>query len=199
MNISKHARTKYIERIKEIDNQQERNQYIAQNTDMIDEHILKMFNQAKFVFRGQLGGSKTTTDYYIFQDSKRSIAFVVQKEKELIITLYVINFNFPNNISKIVIDGLLDEIDNINSSLKSEETVVSQKKLQLESEIDLVNEEIKILESKLKNKREEKSILEKEQQSLNNNCIVLNQELTKNALQLFGNTDYKEDVKSIGL
>ena len=199
MNISKHAKIKYVERIKEIDNQQERNQYIAQNADMIDEHILKMFNQAKFVYRGQLGGSKTTTDYYIFQDSKRSIGFVVQKEKELIITLYLINFNFPNNISKIVIDGLLDEINSINLNLKLEETVVSQKKLQLESEIDLVNEEIKILESKLKNKREEKDILEKEKQSLNNNCIVFNQELTKYALQLFGNTEYKEDVKVYGL
>ena len=199
MNISKHARLKYVERIKEITNQQEKSQYIAQNTDMIDDHIVKMFNQSKFVYRGQLGGSKTTTDYYIFQDSKRSIAFVIQKEKELIITLYVINFNFPDEISKIVVNGLLDEIKKIETNITEEETKVSQQRLQLESEIDLVNEEIKILESKLKNKREEKDILEKEKQSLNNNCIVLNQELTKNALQLFGNTDYKEDVKSIGL
>lgn len=199
MNISKHARMKYIERIKEIENQQERNQYIAQNTDMIDEHILKMFNQAKFVFRGQLGGNKITTDYYLFQDSKRSIAFIVQKEKELIITLYIINFNFPDEISKIVVNGLLDEIHKINSKLLIEETEVSQRRLQLETEVDLINEEIKILEIKLKNKREEKDILEKEKQSLTNNCTILNQELTKYALQLFGNTDYKEDVKSIGL
>lgn len=199
MNISKHARLKYVERIKEIANQQEKNQYIAQNTDMIDEHILKMFNQAKFVYRGQLGGSKTTTDYYIFQDSKRSIAFVIQKEKELIITMYVINFNFPDEISKIVVNGLLDEIHKLNSNLEKEEIEVLQKRLQLETEVDLVNEEIKILESKLKNKKEERDILEKEKQSLLNNSVVLNQELTKNALQLFGNTDYKEDIKSIGL
>jgi hypothetical protein len=199
MNISKHVRLKYVERIKEITNQQEKNQYIAQNTEMIDEHILKMFNQAKFTFRGQLGGSKTTTDYYIFQDSKRSIGFVVQKEKELIITMYVINFNFPDEISKTVISGLLNEMDKINSIILSEKDKITERELQIESDIDLINEEIKILESKLKFKKEDKEILEKEKQNLNNNCIVLNQELTKYALQIFGNTEYKEDVKSYGL
>lgn len=199
MNISKHARIKYVERIKEIDNQQERNQYIAQNTDMIDEHILKMFDKAKFVYRGQLGGSKTTTDYYIFQDSKRSIAFVVQKEKELIITLYVINFNFPEDISKIVVDGLLREIEKINDNLIIEKDKSNTQELQISTDIDLLNEEIKELEMKLKFKREMRDILDKQKQSLNNNCILLNQELTKYALQVFGNTDYKEDVKSYGL
>ena len=86
VTVSQHAKSRWVERMNGITDDKEIRQYLVSNSDKVVKDIKKSFENADFVYRGQLGKNHTTSDYYLLND----LVFV--SEKETIITLFKVDF-----------------------------------------------------------------------------------------------------------
>jgi len=86
VTVSQHAKSRWVERMNGITDDKEIRQYLVSNSDKVVKDIKKSFENADFVYRGQLGKNHTTSDYYLLND----LVFVF--EKDTIITLFKVDF-----------------------------------------------------------------------------------------------------------
>jgi len=191
MNITKHARQRYVERIKGITDKLERDAYISINEEVIDSHINKMFQYAKHIYTGQIGTDKTTKKFYLNQD----IAFVVSND-DAIVTIFRVDFAFPEKTKFNVINDLIEEILNGNIEVDGLKIEYDQNSKELDNELQIniqkikqLKDEIILLEAKNDIIKSQKDIGLKEVQ-------VVNSKIRGYAEQLFGNTSYKEDLSN---
>ncbi|ATG86409.1 hypothetical protein LpeD_177 [Lactobacillus phage LpeD] len=84
--VSQHAKSRWVERMNGITEDKEIKRYLVDNSDKVVKDIKKSFENANFIFRGQLGKNHTTSDYYLLND----LVFVF--EKDTIITLFKVDF-----------------------------------------------------------------------------------------------------------
>lgn len=186
MNITNHAKERYLERIQGITDDKTRKQYLAVNNERIEKEILDMYNYSALIYTGQLGGDKTTKDYYMNKDT----ALVVGGDD--IVTIYPIKFNFPEHTQSVVIKDLILAIEkleddiynkqNYKTAVKQDIDCDNQEKLQeikqLQAEIDLLNYSIKANNSLL--------------EGIDLELKQLFTQRDKYATQLFANTDLKD-------
>lgn len=191
MNITKHCRSRYVERIKGITNTIERNAYITTNMERIDEHIETMFSFAKFVYRGRIGGDGSKKSFYVHQD----IAFVVADTDDTIVTIFKINFEFPADAKDYVINSLISQIQELDDIIAQEKAVIQEETARLDTdkeknslEIADLEERVKLLKARNKHIDDEKALLLQETAE-----TIRKQE--RFAIQLFSNSEYKADVK----
>ena len=189
MNITNHAKERYVERIKDIKTKNEIKQYIAQNDDMINEHIMKLYEYSDNVFTGQIGGDKTTKSFYLNGDT----CLVV--DGDCIRTIYRINFAFPEKTRLMVIEGLKHEIIKLQEDMIDESKSVEVKRQEYNSKIEQSKREIEKLKEKVEITEDEIKIYENEKALLNKKLKHNNRHLQEYAEQLFGNTEYKKDIK----
>lgn len=190
MQITKHARQRYVERIKGITNTVERNAYITNNMERIDEHIETMFGYAQFVYRGRIGGDMSMKSFFIHQD----IAFVVS-ENETIVTIFKINFEFPIDAKNYVINSLVRSIKELDEQIASEKEMVAIEVNKIDAEREANNLEIGVLEEKMRLLKSKNKLLEEEKTLLIQEVGTTAKEQERFAYQLFANTDYKQDIK----
>lgn len=190
MNITKHARRMYIERIKEITEKSMVDLYYTQNESQIDEWIEKLFEFSSLIYTGQIGGDKTTKDFYLNGD-----VCLVVKDNNTIITIYKLNFAFPERTRKVVIQDLIDEIQNLRTEIKQEKMIVDEQfafydleENRMKLEIVKLKEQIEIFESEIKINQSRRSVASKKLTHLNT-CVKAYAE------QLLGNTEYKKDIE----
>ena len=86
ITVSQHAKSRWVERMNGITDEGSVKRYLVSNSDKVVKDIKKSFENADFVFRGQLGKNHTTSDYYMLND----LVFV--EEKMTIITLFKVDF-----------------------------------------------------------------------------------------------------------
>lgn len=137
VTVSQHAKSRWVERMNGITDDKEIKRYLVSNSDKVTKDILTSFDNADFVFRGQLGKDHTTSDYYMLND----LVFVF--EKDTIITLFKCDFGLPysdlnETIKRSLITALQRAIEEQQKS-KSESGVKIKK---LKDEIAKVNSEI---------------------------------------------------------
>ncbi|HLO11103.1 MAG TPA: hypothetical protein VK190_02480 [Pseudoneobacillus sp.] len=151
MNVSEHCKERYVERIKGITEKLEIKQYLVDNGERIVDNINKMFEFSNFIFKGQIGGDKITRNFYIKDDT----IFVTDTASSCIITLYKVDFGFPEDATKAAIKSLIREIEDLNTKIESEKLIIGEftavKQLELEnidSEIKNVQAQLDILKSK---------------------------------------------------
>ena len=188
MNISNHAKERYIERVKGIKSKTEIKQYLAQNEDRVEEHILKLYEYSEKIFTGQIGGDKSTRDFYLNGD----ICIVVGNN--CINTIYFINFAFPERTRQVVIADLKEEISKLQDEIEAETENTNMKKLEFDEKIRLVEQEIKTLKESIEIKLDEIKIYETEKELLSKKLKQYYTYLQNYAEQLFGNTEYKRDL-----
>lgn len=191
MHITKHAKQRYVERIKGINDKQERDAYISTNCEQIETDINKMFDYMKLVYSGQIGGDKTTAKFYLHQD----ICFVLSTDDALR-TVYKINFPFPKETVKLVINGLKESIIAGNKTVCELGSVIKKENELLDFEIDRNSNEIKILEEQIDLLKSKNEMLTIEKENKSKEVKILNSEVKNYAEQLFGNTEFKQDCKS---
>lgn len=194
VNITRHCLERYVERIKGITDKTEKNAYITNNRERLEEHINTMFSNSEFVFRGRIGGDNTTKNFYI---SSNNICLVMDDSNTLI-TLYRIIFDFPSEINEVVIDGLRGKILELSQKIEEVKQKNQLKFENIENKKTNIDLEIAELEAKIKTKKMEKEYLTMERNLLleESNAIITEQQRYCN--QLLGMNEYKADVKAKG-
>lgn len=188
MDITKHAKERYVERIKGIADKQEAKRYLVKEDERITKDILKIYEFSDFIYRGQIGGDKTTADYRLNGD----ICLVT--DEHCIRTIYRINFAFPEQTRLNVIKDLRKVIQELGEQTQDEEAEISRKDSEtditinrLESEIKAHYEEIDIKKSQIEMHRSIKKANRGDLKRLNSTLRIY-------AEQLFGNTQLKQDI-----
>lgn len=192
MNIKNHFKERYVQRINGLTDKQEIKQYITMNDAQITENITKMFEHAKFLYRGQVGKNNTTCNFYIADN-----LILVADSHVNLMTLYRVDFNFPNEINRQVTKGLLEEINKLQELLeeatKDIDNYINQKTIEIEN----TDIEIKALEKQLEIKKMQKKVLEDDMKSRRGDVDYLNQEITKYANMLCNSLEYKKAMAEL--
>lgn len=171
INITRHAMERYAEKIKNVQ-KNEINLKINQNAELYKEELNKMFEQSKIIYTGVMTSpenikqTKDDVNYRLVDN----IILITDLQDTKIITLYRIEFGFGRNSDKLLLNNLLEELDEKDTTyLKSMESVQQDKDsiqyniFQLENEIQALRESLKALEDSKKGLEEySKSITQKE-------------------------------------
>ncbi len=97
VNITKHFGLRYIERIKQIKDKNERKVYYTKNQEKITEDANKMLEMSEFVWMGQLGDN-ITRKFFI----NGNIILVADTDETALITLYKTDYGFPEKANRAV-------------------------------------------------------------------------------------------------
>lgn len=96
--ITSHAIRRYTERIMGKSSELEINKFIATNEEKIKSDIQNMMNHAEFLYYGKVGGRKDNTLVNVFLSG--TWVLLLDAQKEVVITLYKINFNVGEEFNK---------------------------------------------------------------------------------------------------
>jgi hypothetical protein len=189
MNITKHARKRYTERIKGITTKDEVAYYMNNNEQIITESILKMFEHSTRTWRGQLGDN-VTRNYYLASD----IVLVTNTDDSAIVTLYKVDFGFPAETNHKVVNDLIEKIRVLEEYNEEElgKAMEDEKKLEFEVyhdnlELEILQKQIEDVKNRIKAKQEMIKVHKNKTSSIEN-------EIKKYALMLCNSIDYKVDL-----
>jgi len=137
VTVSQHAKSRWVERMNGITDDREIKRYLVSNSDKVTKDILTSFDNADFVFRGQLGKGHSTSDYYMLND----LVFVF--EKGTIITLFKVDFGIEyedlnETIKRSLLTALQRAVDD-QQDVKSKSGVEAKR---IKNDIAQVNAEI---------------------------------------------------------
>ena len=193
MDITNHCIRRYVERIKCINNSIEVKEYIAVNQDQIEKEINKMFSYSDFIIEAQIGGDKTNKRFYI----RDNIIFVVNSDDKVIITLYKVDFGFPEATNRKIIEDLMEEIFSLAEQLKEKNKNINEYVEYKKLEIDTWNNEISCLEEKIKCLKRKIKVNECSiDESVQSNNVIRTQ-LKDYANKLCNSIEYKMDLKEL--
>lgn len=150
VNITKHALTRYAERIKGFI-PSEINRALFDNSEIYKIELNKMFDYSKLIYTGKFNNNETTN--FRVADN---IMLITDVQDSKIITLYKISFGFNRLIDKTILDNLLNELDKADEEYikamdetKDKKEELEMNKLSLEEEISSVKEALKSMEENL--------------------------------------------------
>lgn len=188
MNITNHAKERYVERIKG-KSKQDIKWYTNTENERIDKEILKLYEYSELIYRGQIGGDKTTKDFMLNGD----ICLVM--DEDCIRTIYPINFAFPEKTRLMVIDDLKKEMKELQKEITHEEIRLQEEDLIINSEISFLEMEIRNLQEEIEVRKSEIEAKQSIKQANKGELRLLKRRLDTYAEQLLGNTRYKKDIR----
>lgn len=188
MDITNHAKERYLERIKDIKDKQEIKRLMVTDDGRITKEINKLYEYSELIFRGQIGGENATKDFRMNGD----ICLVV--DEHCIRTIYRINFAFPEKTRLKVINDLKEEIQALQIEISNEQKEVSIKDADCDCYIKQIKLEINELNEMLVSKSNEIEMYQAIKKANRNKLRQLNSTLQIYAEQLLGNTQYKKDI-----
>lgn len=164
IDLTKHCKTRYVERVKGITGNFAVQEYVAANNERIIQDVNKIFTYSDFLIEDQIGGDKTTKRFYIKDD----ILLVLSRDESVIVTLIKVDFGFPGKTNRNIVKDLLVEINLLKEDLEeSERSIVDYvnartlereryfDKIQLlQEEINSLNLTIKQIDVDIEKKRE---------------------------------------------
>lgn len=190
MNLRKHFKERYVERILGIKDPNEIRQYIGQNEAQIVEHINKLFEFSRLLYKGQIGGDKSTKHFYLNSD----IIMVADGTNTCLITLYKCDFGFPEHLNKANIKGLVTEIEKLQELYKeeslNEEDEIERKKVEIEN----INVDIQSLENQIKYLKSKKDILESEIKIARHESVKISKTIEKYCTMLCNSLEFRREV-----
>lgn len=188
MNITNHAKERYVERIKGIKDTKEIKRYIATEEDRIEREISKLYEYSELIFRGQVGGNNTTSDFRLNND----ICLVV--DEECIRTIYRINFAFPEHTRLMVIEDLKKEIRKLQPEIEEESKKLLDQDNEIDTKISHLQSEIKALQEEIEIRKTDIEMYKATKKANRRHIRQLKSTLQTYAEQLLGNTPYKKDI-----
>lgn len=193
MNITRHCKERYVQRLLNITDKQEISTYITKNDEQIIKDVTELFEKSSLVYTGKTGGDMLTDKCFYLADD---VAFVVANDKSgNIITIYKLNFNLPSDVTQICIDSLLKHISDCEDEYAKTKNESESKILDLESSNEQINLEIKHMEECIKNLRNRQEINTMEQKVIKEELKNILKKQQLYAIQLFSNNYLKQEIK----
>lgn len=190
INITKHCLDRYAERILGIEDLQTARQYINSNQDKINEDIDKLFTYATLIYTGQIGGDKSSKNYWL----RDNIVMVTDTGNSTLITLYRIDFGLGETIDKLVTDKLLEEINELNKDFKEAERVAVEEIDGKQTDVININAEIEKYKQMLANLQLRKETVENEIKIVNQKSQLIYKEIETRALKICNSAEYRKDL-----
>lgn len=197
INIKRHFKMRYCQRILGMTDDKEIKQYMAMHDDQLTEWALKLWENARFIWKGQLGDN-ITRHFYLTGDN---IILVVDTDNTCLWTLYRIDFGFPEATNRKVIKDLVAAIEGVRTQLETLQTRVeklqekNQVKIEkLDAQIRAIDTQIAALQAKRDNILASREILENEVKLMQNEVKPLGAQLDQYATMLCNSVAYKKDI-----
>lgn len=193
MNCTNHFMERWTERIQEIKDEKEKRDYIAKNREMIVQHANTTFENATFLWKGQIGDN-TTKNYYI----KDNAIFVTNTTDDALITVYKVDLGFTEELNTTVRRGLVEKIQELQKEKEEIEIESLYEVDSKKSEASSVEDQIKVMEEQLANYRRRKQFLEEEVKFIQNKSLDTGLELKRFTMMLVNSQAHKEDFSKSG-
>lgn len=193
INVSAHAKLRYVQRIIGIKEENEAKQYLAMHENMVVEKILKMFEFATFVYQGQIGPDKSrpTAKFFLRDDT----VIITDTGNSKIITLYKVNFGLPERTTRVVIKDLMEDLKSLQEQLESAKVESYMASDSAKFQIDSYTTSIANLEQQLKLMKELKSAAEAELLNLNHRPMILTKQVEECASKICNSLELKRDIE----
>ncbi len=130
ISITKHAMSRYAERIAGRDELIDVNIYIARNEEKIIEDINKMYEHSEFIYSGRVGNRDNgLVNVYL----SGTWVILTDTAKQKVITLYKVDFNVGEEFNKAFISKILERIENDKENLEKCRAKVKDEKIAYQS------------------------------------------------------------------
>ncbi|MFL0197300.1 hypothetical protein ACJDU8_17295 [Clostridium sp. WILCCON 0269] len=164
IDLTKHCKMRYVERVKGITGDFAVQEYIAANNERIIQDVNKIFTYSDFLIEDRIGEDKLVRRFYVKDD----ILLVLSKDESVIVTLIKVDFGFPGKTNRNIVKDLLVEInllkedleeskrsivDYVNAKTLARERYLDKIQL-LREQINAINLDIKQIDVDIEKKRE---------------------------------------------
>lgn len=191
-NLTNHFYERWTQRIVGISTEREIKDYINKNKQMISDHANETIERAEFLWKGQIG-SNTTMNYYIKDD----IILISNTTDDALVTVYKIDFGFPEDVNKMARRRLTDEVQKLTLGKIELELQVMEEVDKAYYEADQLEEEIKLLKEQMDNLEKQRVFKKEEAKMLQSKSLNTGLELKRYTMMLVNSQEYKEDLRSI--
>ncbi|MGG1147046.1 hypothetical protein [Bacillus wiedmannii] len=193
MNVTKHFKRRYAQRIKNIRGKEDISLFVTTNQDKISEDAKKMMEHAIFIWKGQLGESNITRNFYINGD----IILVADTDNTALVTLYKTDYGYPDKTNRKIAKDLLENIQGLNAELEVAELAMQEELNKVDIEIDSLDVQLKSLKAQAELVESRKKAKVSERKSLFTKTRTVKEEIEKFAKMLCNSIEYKVDVKEM--
>lgn len=192
IGISRHALRRYVERVVGIEDQMEVERYVMQHTDVIVENIKKLNEHSIFVYKGQIGGDKTTATFWL----RDNIVLIKDVNNTKIITLYYVDFGFPEKATRTIIKDLMEDIAQHNIDFEEEKKRVDDYLELKKEEIENIDHQIKLLKDQEEQLLFQKRVAKEDMEAKQANLIIIGKKIDYTANLLCNSVAFKRDMKN---
>lgn len=188
MNITRHAKIRYCERIAQVP-EAELKQYLVQNDERICNEIAKLFEHAVLLWKGQLFDN-TTKHYYIRDD----IVLVTDTNDTSIVTVFRVDFGFPPDVNRQTLKALLAEKRKVEERAEKVAAKLQKRTEPIQNELAGVEEQIASLRAQLELLEQRKAALTSELNTSNYEVQMLRHEAERIAKMICNAVEFKKDL-----
>lgn len=169
MSITKHAMSRYAERIAGRDELIDINIYVAQNEEKIIEDINKMCEHSDFIYSGKVGNrDNNAVNVYL----SGTWVILTDLNNSKVITLYKVEFNVGEEFNKQFISRIIEKLDADKKVLEEQRGKIQEEKEAYERIVkdneDQINEYRGIIKMLERNNADYKSVIE----DLDSRCVA---------------------------
>lgn len=189
MNVKRHFKVRYLQRIEGLSDDQEIKRALATRDDYLTDSALKMYEHSRFLWRGQLGDN-ITRSYWINGD----LILVTDVDETCLITLYRADFGFPPETNRRVIQDLIGEIEELRSVLCDRQRELNDTLHTCDRQIDEIDARLKELEAQMELLRQQKKVLQEERAAAAKEAQPILREIDRYAVMLCNTVQYRNDL-----
>lgn len=139
MEISKHAKERYVERVVGITDTNGIVGYLMANEDLVNERIEKAVTFGKLIYTGALNGHKGAKVYC----NTSGLIAIVATNADLVITIYQIDFGLGEEFNELYVTNSLEKLEKLEEELIAIEEDNSRQFKEIEEEKEINKEAIK--------------------------------------------------------
>jgi len=175
INVTLHAKRKYVNRILEITSDIDTNEYLRNNSYSVEDWILEFYNDSELIYT-----HIDDTEFYFTEDNV--ILVVCDKS---IVTLYRRDFGFNRDINRMIVKEQLKVIHKVNVKYQIEKVNIGESFMELDSKYDVLQQEIDELESRILNLKSKQGDINLEKEESNTRLQNLENRLERECNKLF--------------
>lgn len=189
-NIKNHAKQRYCQRVLGITEQNEWKRYIAQNDQMITDHVNRMVEHSEFIYRGQIGDNTTK----VFRMSDNYV-LVLDSQETCVITLFRCYFDFGDDTDRFIIKQELLKLDELHADLKTLDEEINSFIETKTVESSTLEQQIRAMEEQIKFLKIRKSSVDEEIKGKRATRDFNIKEIEKRAVRLCNSIEYRKDLQ----
>ncbi|WP_124118493.1 hypothetical protein [Paenibacillus xylanexedens] len=190
-NVKNHAKQRYCERILGITDSNEWKRYLAQNDEMVCNHINKMVDNSLFIYRGQIGDN--TTKVFRMADN---IVLVMDSQETCVITLFKCYFDFGDDMDRQIIKHELLRLDELHNGLKNIDAEIQDFVEQVTVTSTTLDMQIKAMEEQLRLLKAQKTSADEAIKGKRAGREFTVKEIEKIAVRLCNSLEYRRDLQA---